>query len=109
MSTKHIPGLPRLPKVTPPSVVPTDIVKMICKDCGKVYTRKSGLMINGKLSLREGALVVKPCVAQPRLGSRKFLETDEDCGSTSYHVYRLMEVKAMPIGRVPNDLSRKHS
>lgn len=109
MTSGHIQGLPRIPRGPHPSFEPTDIVKMICNECGQVYTRRSGLMVNGKLSKREGKLVVKHCVGQPQPGTKRFMETDSKCGSTNYQIFREMKVNAMPIGRHFTDLSRKHN
>lgn len=84
-------------------------------------------MINGKLSLRESRLVVKPCIGMPlkdvhlnRLddehltqehmdGIAARLAAKEKCGSVDYIIYRQMKVNAMPIGKRFNDLSRKHA
>lgn len=125
--SEEIKGLPRIPRKIPPTVEATDIVKMICKRCGQAYTRRSGLMIDGKLTQTHGTLIVKPCVGMPigrQLNSVPDPETltqaqmdaiehqlagDGKCGSTEYLIYREMKVNAMPIGRVYNDLSRKHS
>jgi hypothetical protein len=124
MST-HIQGLPRLPKKTPPSFVPTDIVYMDCLECGQHYTRKVGLPIDGRNTTPE-KLVVKPCIGMP--GGRTLSAVDDEkltqeqmdaieqrvnarekCGSTRYRIGRKMDVVAMPIGRHFTDLSRKHN
>lgn len=82
------------------TIEPTDIVKMQCNECGKWYTVSgNGLMINSK----DGSF--RPCVGMPA----NPLVDREKCESTDYSVYRRMEIRAMPIGRKFNDLSRKYS
>jgi hypothetical protein len=94
-----MPNLPRLPKVVE-TVVPTDIIEMYCLRCGKRYARNAnGLNIDGKTGK------CRPCIADPP-GLAGLMSKDQ-CNSTSYRIVRLMEIKAMPLGRINTDLSRK--
>lgn len=90
----------RLSKFDDNTVEPTNIIRMVCDACEKNYSAAGqGLMIDGKTG------AYKPCIGLPA----NPLSSLTRCGSTSYTVWRKMELRAMPIGKKHNDLSRKHS
>jgi hypothetical protein len=82
-----------------PTVIPTDIIEMYCLKCGKRYARD----INGLMFNHDGTF--KPCTnGSMNISLIEKLGANAKCLGTDYRVVRLVELAAMPIGRINCDL-----
>lgn len=75
----------------------TRIKKMICKSCRQTYTKDTGFPVH------EG--ILQPCTGMPA----NIFAAREHCECTQYDIYYNVNIRAMPMGNINTDLSRKRS